>query len=247
MFFFKKRRDVVLARMEHMDLVLRHSFSKVKQDTQLMYYWIQYLQSRQQNHEQQLREIFSYLPSREEIRRLVDEHYESVDQLQRDRSSQIQEDIRTLQHSFEELRQKIDGRTQELDKGLEKLREYDSKIEELRSLINQPKKTIIGEKKPEESDKSPRNLYLREKIIRSISRNSKDYVKSMVYSMMRRYQKVSGLQLRLMVVEEQGLASKSSFYRILEEIEKESDEITVIREGKEKVYMFKNSVQNPSI
>ena len=49
---------------------------------------------------------------------------------------------------------------------------------------------------------------------------------------------MSALQLKEMVVEEQGLCSKSSFYRILEEIES-LDEIVTIKKGKEKHYMAK--------
>ena len=46
-----------------------------------------------------------------------------------------------------------------------------------------------------------------------------------------------------MIVEEQGLCSKSSFYRLLEEIEQEPD-IGVIKEGKEKHYIAKISKKN---
>ena len=45
-------------------------------------------------------------------------------------------------------------------------------------------------------------------------------------------------QLKEMVVEEQGLCSKSSFYRVLDEIELEKG-ITSSREGKHKIYVFK--------
>ena len=79
---------------------------------------------------------------------------------------------------------------------------------------------------------------LREKLLRKITRNSKEYVKNLIISMVRKYGKVSGTQLREMVVEEQGLCSKSSFYRILEEVEKEK-EVSSSRVGKEKIYIFK--------
>jgi uncharacterized protein YoxC len=78
----------------------------------------------------------------------------------------------------------------------------------------------------------------REKIIQKISKNSKEYVKGLILSLIRKYEKVSALQLREIVVEEQGLCSKSSFYRLLEELEK-SDELEVFQEGKEKFYMHR--------
>jgi len=41
-----------------------------------------------------------------------------------------------------------------------------------------------------------------------------------------------------MIVEEQNMTSKSTLYRILEEIER-SDEIGTMRKGKEKIYFSK--------
>ena len=46
-----------------------------------------------------------------------------------------------------------------------------------------------------------------------------------------------------MVVEEQGLCSKSSFYRLLDEIEEEP-EIGVMKKGKEKHYIAKIQKKN---
>lgn len=56
--------------------------------------------------------------------------------------------------------------------------------------------------------------------------------------MIHKYEKISAHQLREMIVEEQGLCSKSSFYRILEEIEELSD-ISTVWQGKEKSYLTK--------
>jgi hypothetical protein len=78
---------------------------------------------------------------------------------------------------------------------------------------------------------------LREKIIRRVARHSKEYVKSMLVSLIKKYGRVSGLNLREIVVEEQGIVSKSSFYRLLIEIEEE-DAIHVIQDGKEKHYVW---------
>lgn len=77
----------------------------------------------------------------------------------------------------------------------------------------------------------------KEKILTKISRRSKEYMKGMILSLIKKYDKISALQLREMLVEEQGLLSKSSFYRLLEEIEK-SDEVSMVVEGKEKVFQY---------
>ena len=59
--------------------------------------------------------------------------------------------------------------------------------------------------------------------------------------MISKYGRISALDLREIIVDEQSLCSKSSFYRILEELELEQS-VNVVAEGKEKVYF--NQTQN---
>ena len=88
----------------------------------------------------------------------------------------------------------------------------------------------------EQSRPAPRQN-LKEKIFKKVTRHSKEYVKSMLISLIKKYNKISGLNLREIVVEEQGIVSKSSFYRLLAEIE-EDEGIHVAHEGKEKHYFW---------
>lgn len=82
----------------------------------------------------------------------------------------------------------------------------------------------------------------KEKVIKNLTKKSKDYVKSVLISLIQKYEMASALQLREIVVDEQKLCSKSSFYRILEEVEK-GKEIGFVKEGKEKSYISKISVK----
>ncbi|MDO8740666.1 MAG: hypothetical protein Q7J54_03800 [Candidatus Woesearchaeota archaeon] len=82
----------------------------------------------------------------------------------------------------------------------------------------------------------------KEKVVKKLTKNSKDYVKSVIVSLIQKYEKVSALQLREIVVDEQKLCSKSSFYRILEEVER-GREIGFMKDGKEKLYLSKISVK----
>ena len=61
--------------------------------------------------------------------------------------------------------------------------------------------------------------------------------------MIQKYGDITALKLREMLVEEQGVVSKSSFYRILEELEKD-DLIDMVRVGKEKHYFAAKKVRN---
>ena len=79
-------------------------------------------------------------------------------------------------------------------------------------------------------------MNIREKVLKKIARSSKDYIKNLVLNLVSKYGKISALQLREIIVEEQGLCSKSSFYRILEELERE-DQLNIISRGKVKVYL----------
>lgn len=77
---------------------------------------------------------------------------------------------------------------------------------------------------------------LREKIVKKVAKNSKEYIKNIVLSTIEKYGEISALNLREMIVEEQGLCSKSTFYRILEEIEVE-EKADMVAKGKEKIYL----------
>ena len=79
---------------------------------------------------------------------------------------------------------------------------------------------------------------MREKIMKRLTRNSKEYVKSVMMSYIKKYESVSALQLKDIIVDEQQFCSKSSFYRLLEELE-DLDEIGVVKRGKEKHYITK--------
>lgn len=85
---------------------------------------------------------------------------------------------------------------------------------------------------------------IRERIVKKIVKNTKLYVKNLIIGYIKRYGKVSALQLKEMIVHDQQLCSKSSLYRMLEEVERESD-IGVIKTGKEKHY-FSNLAAVPS-
>jgi len=81
----------------------------------------------------------------------------------------------------------------------------------------------------------------KERIMEKISKNSKDYILGLISSTIQKYGRISGLQLREIIVEEQGLCSKSSFYRLLLELET-SNHIEVIQQGKEKYYLHKTKL-----
>jgi len=79
---------------------------------------------------------------------------------------------------------------------------------------------------------------IREKVVKRVTRNSKEYVKQLVLSYIRKYTQIGALQLKDMIVYDQGLCSKSSFYRLLDEIEA-MEGIGVAKKGNQKYYLYK--------
>jgi len=92
-----------------------------------------------------------------------------------------------------------------------------------------------------EQQKTDRKTPLKERLMKKISKNSKNYVKSVILSFIKKYEKISGPQLKEIIVEEQGLCSKSSFYRLLAELEQDN-EIGTIQKNKEKIYVSKPQI-----
>ncbi|MBW2980737.1 hypothetical protein KY360_04955 [Candidatus Woesearchaeota archaeon] len=198
------------------------SFGHVRQDTQNAFEWINYLYHRTIQQDETIKQLnhqLSSMPqSREELKQLIDQHY-SYENFQ-ERIADVDTRVTAL---VELQKSEIDAIKRSLnlmpnnEAILAKIREIDERLGYV------------------ESSKRPS---IKEKLVKKITRNSKDYVKGVILSLLRKYGKATGLQLKEIVVDEQALCSKSSFYRLLEEVEA-LDEISVARSGKEKHYMFK--------
>ena len=214
--FWKKETNTE-KKLQQITDALKISFANVKRDTTNIFQWLNYFYRKIIEQEQtikQLRLEFSYAPkTREEIRRIIDDYY-----------------------SFERI--------------MGKIRELDNKMAEF-TKIQQEKHTTHPtppiqkelqadisyiEKRLEKLEQ--KKMSIKEKIVRGLTRNSKEYIKSVVISYIKKYGEISALQLKGIIVDEQNFCSKSTFYRILEEIE-ELDEIGVLKHGKEKHYIVK--------
>lgn len=213
--FWKKDKNIEIEKkLGMMNEVLKKSFANVKRDTANIFQWLNYLYRKNLEQERLVRQLqteLSYMPkTREDIRKIVDDYY-----------------------SFESLM----GRIRELGIKVEELSQKQPVVE--RVIQQAPRETIDFshiEKRLERLEQ--KKISIKEKIIQRLTRNSKEYVKSIMLSYIRKYERVSALQLKDIVVEEQRLCSKSSFYRLLEELE-QLEEVGVIKQGKEKHYMAK--------
>ena len=140
------------------------------------------------------------------------------------RLDNIEQQLAYIPKSHQEIKQIIDS-YYSYDSVLGKIEELNKRMDSLEHIKQDSEKKIS----------------LKERLVRKITKNSKDYVKSVIISMIRKYGRISAPQLKEILVDEQGMCSKSSFYRLLAEIEQEN-EISTIQAGKEKVYLSKNQV-----
>jgi len=145
--------------------------------------------------------------------------------------------LQMMPKSKEEVRDLIDE-YYDHEKILNRIQAMEQEVQELRKNPIQPIAPVYQQPVLQHRESSKPAHHLRDKIIRNVTRNSKEYIKNLILQAMNKYEKISGLQLREIFVEEQGVVSRSSFYRLLNEIENQAD-ITVIQDGKEKVYITK--------
>lgn len=221
MWVSKKKFNEMKAQLNQ---ALSYSFHNVRNDTSNIFQWLSYFQnhltSQQKMIEQMSHELRKMPMSRLEVRKAIDEYYAHENLINR----------------IKEIEQKLD-QTERMKKQIPHMPQREphshkvgdshgavmAKLEEIHSGLARPKTS-----------------QLKEKIIQRITKNSKDYIKNFILSLVTKYEKISALQLREIVVNEQGLCSKSSFYRLLAELENDA-QTHVMSDGKEKVYVSKLS------
>lgn len=206
-------------KLDQLNRTLAHSFQNVKHNT-----------SKLQQDTSKLFEWINYLYHQNQQQQ--QQIYELHAELQA--IPKTKEEIRMIidsHYSFDRIAERINQLNERVDKLLFAQGPILDNIERISYRLDQI------DKKPEPK------VNLRERILKRITKNSKAYVKNLILSFIRKYGKMSALQLRELIVEEQELCSKSSFYRILEEIEQEED-ISVISDGKQKHYIFKIMKKN---
>lgn len=206
-------------KLEEIDRSVSNSFARVKQDTDALYQWVSFLYK--QNHE--LKE------SNAALRRLADEQKLALNELK--------VIVSHIPRTSAEIRKIVDAHY-DLDPIMRRIKHIEQKIELLE--MRQSQYRPLAEAPPSvNSAPKKENKPIREKLMRKLARNSKDYIKNLILGLVHKYSRIGALQLREIIVEEQGLCSKSSFYRILNEMERENT-LQVASTGKHTIYVAAN-------
>jgi hypothetical protein len=196
-------------------MILQASFDHVRQNFHNTFSWINYLNQRNSEYEKKLEKTDKRLES-------IEVYLSQLPNL----NAQIRQII-DLHYKYEDIIKRLHY----IEDKMRNLGDFTPQTR----LVEMQEKIISLEKKKEAITSN-----LKEKMLKHIARNSKDYIRNNVLALIRKYEKISGYKLKEIIVEEQGLCSKSSFYRILEELEQEEG-IDVVKEGKEKVFFAKIS------
>lgn len=231
--FGKEGDDKVAA----LDRALKESFTRVRQDTDGIYQWLAYFQQTTAHQSQLIEEQQHDLDDYEQE---ILKQKQETDR-QRAMIERLQAELRTVPKDSETIKRVIDA-YYDFDAMVDRIRQIETKLVKLEHqkaapapVVREIRQEMVG--LPHVAHPQPVQSRLpafKDKIVQRITRNSKEYLKGLIMSMITKYGKIGALQLREMIVEEQGLASKSSFYRLLEELEDEGA-VTVISDGKEKV------------
>lgn len=156
--------------------------------------------------------------------------------------SEQRQNLEELGVRIESLRRRLDSDREPV---VRRLAELEERFNSIKASIGQGPSSgqdlnvVVGRLEKLEERKNS----AKEKFIKKIAKDSREYLKGIILSYIKKYGRISAMQLKEMLVEEQGICSKSSFYRMLEEIEA-MDDIAILRKGKEKHYMAKASVKN---
>ena len=196
-----------------MHAYLTDSFTNVKKDTTTLFEWIQFLHQKLEHQGHTIAALHTQLSNSLLTPKDIKELFDDHFAIK---------NTQQLHRRLHAISQKVDILAALHDNHNTRLNELHSRIENISSSTEK------------------RSTSLKEKLIKKLTRNSKTYVKNVILGYIEKYQEVSALQLKEMLVEEQQLCSKSSFYRLLQELE-EYDKIAVVKEGKQKIYLTKNA------
>ncbi len=206
--FFSKKDDQAREELSTIRSTLQFNFFDVKSKISSLFQWITYFYNKEKEQDSRLEKLELHLSQ-------IPSTKEQIKQI-------IDE-----HYSQQEVLDKIAAVERKLNHLYFSNQGQNLPVEEIKERIN-------ALEKKKDNIKST----LREKMLKKITRNSKEYIKTTVLSILRKYNRISAFRLKEMIVEEQGLCSKSSFYRILDEIEREG-EFGSTREGKEKIFFSK--------
>ncbi|MAG08531.1 hypothetical protein CMO89_03590 [Candidatus Woesearchaeota archaeon] len=212
------RKKTSEKRLRDMNNRLISSFSGVKQDITNINMWLNYLYQKNtaiENSIKTLENKFNEIPRNTDAGRLI----------------KLYSSFNDIQAQIMNLKSKVDTLPATDSSVIDKIGSVMSRVDNISLRIDNIEGKDAGKKNN-----------LKKAILKDISKKSKDYIKNLIFRMIKKYDKITASQLKKMIVEEQSLCSKSTFYRLLLELE-QSNSIGAANSGKEKQFYYKLSKQ----
>jgi hypothetical protein len=227
---FRKKGDVE-TKIDKLDYAIENSFQRVRSDMDQVNQWISYLYAQDMERQRLIDIIHGQMQHLSTVQVHPPAAHAAAAMPHIDgRMRHVEEKIDALSFSIKAIEPIVDK--------VAKLNSQVKLVEENQNSVFERLKEFSSRIEKAEAGRARTSSNLREKIVKKVARHSKEYIRNLILSTIGRYEQISALQLREMIVEEQGLCSKSTFYRILEEIEAERS-VEMIARGKEKVYLPK--------
>ena len=212
---FRRKKDRELAKLSDAVAV---SFDRVREDTRSISSWLHYFwqfchhhQHRQSKVERTVDELAERFPDEAQFRREI---------------------AKIVAHEIAEERRTRHGHVEELKA---KLKALEAQLAAVHA--ERPRIPALPAREPHAPVGRVEQPRLQVKMRRALTKGSKHYLKSVLVNLVSKWGRMSAVQLRDMVVDEQGLCSKSTFYRLLDELETEGA-LVMASKGREKIYLL---------
>lgn len=202
-------------RIKELESKVKNSFSSVREDTQTLFEWIKFLYGKIEDQEQEL----------EVLREQMEEEVLTPEDIKEVMNNYLElEEVKEIKETINKIEKKTDILASLHDSQSEKVKELNSRLQNV-------------DRETEKKESS-----LKEKIAEKVTRNSKSYIKNTILSYIEKYEEIPAVKLREMLVEEQNICSRSSFYRLLRELENDG-EVSFVKEGRKKIYYPKETIK----
>lgn len=201
---------------------------RLKEEAAVITQWLHYFHRKHDEHDIRLR-----LLEQHTHRKTKNEEYHALKVAQLDaRHTMLAKEAAKMERRMAiilEAQEPILKKLEALEQSLVKTGEQHSPLYDSVNDLHQRLSLLEKEEK-----KTP--VTSKSRIAEKIAKKSKEYVQHTILALIEKYGKIGGLQLREIVVDEQRLCSKSTFYRLLAELE-ERTTIGSLKQAKEKVYI----------
>ncbi len=214
----------------HSNLAL--SFNHLRQDTAQIFSWLNFLHQELQQQRAHLQHLHQKV---QDFQTTLPHSQQEFNHLHFKITSLRSEIISIIDDKHSQFHSKLSSFNQQIDFFQQRIKNLENARQELLKL-NHRLNQVVEQHQPLVEKVDQLHQKVEKKPFWKRKSHSSHQVKGAILSLISKYGRVSGTRLRELIVNEQKLCSRSTFYRLLNEIE-EMDALSVVSEGKEKFFI----------